>query len=367
MKKCSLKVGFYLLFCVFLVSCSVSNQTSQTKKEELIKTLNQVKGQGILFGHQDDLAYGINWKYIDGESDVKRVAGDYPALFGWELGGLERGDSFNLDSVPFDAMKRLALSAYQKGGINTISWHPYSEVNGENSWNTDTTVVKYILPEGDKHRAFIAQLDKIADFLNSFKAEDGSKMPFIFRPWHEMDGGWFWWGSKNCTADEFKELFIFTIDYLKNKKGMDQMLVAYSPDCSFNSIDEYLTWYPGDEYVDIIGVDNYYDLRVGGDVDAAIKKLHIVIDYANQTGKISALTESGIENVTDSTWYSEKLGAVLNDSKVAANISYVMVWRNDPDVHYFFPYPGHPGAKYAKELLDQNHIWLLNDLVSSQK
>nr|WP_319397530.1 glycosyl hydrolase [uncultured Carboxylicivirga sp.] len=367
MMKCIYRLGYTLIIVGLFSACNNQKSKELSGKEQLIDVLNSVKGKGILFGHQDDLAYGINWKYVDGQSDVKRVAGDYPALFGWELGGLERGDAVNLDSVPFDTMRRLALTAYQKGGINSFSWHPYSVVNGENSWNTDTTVVKYIIPGGDKHEAFVHQLDKIADFLNSIKTENGEKIPFIFRPWHEMDGGWFWWGSKSCTPDEFKQLFQFTIDYLRNEKGVDQMVVAYSPDCSFTSLNQYLTWYPGDEYIDVVGVDNYYDLRVGGDVQAAINKLHIVIDYANQNGKISALTESGIENVADSTWYVQKLGVVLNDDKVAANISYAMVWRNDPDVHFFFPYPGHPGAKYAKELLNQDHIWLLNDLVALEK
>ncbi|MCU4164010.1 beta-mannosidase [Marinilabiliaceae bacterium A049] len=363
---------FNKIYCLFLmvvittVACDDQSE-EKTGRQELIERLQSIKGKGILFGHQDDLAYGINWKYVDGQSDVKRVAGDYPALFGWELGGLERGDACNLDSVPFDVMRSLAIKASQNGGINTFSWHPYSLINGENSWNTDTTVVKYIIPGGEYHNEFIRQLDKLAVFLNSFQMEDGKKMPFIFRPWHEMDGSWFWWGSKHCTSDEFKALFRFTIDYLKNEKGMDQMAIAYSPDCSFNSLNEYLTWYPGDEYVDIVGMDNYYDLRVGGDVDAAIKKLQIVVGYTNQKGKISALTESGIENVADTTWYTQKLGVVLKDSLVAANLSYTMVWRNDPDVHFFFPYPGHPGAVYAKEFLDQDHIWLLNDLVESEK
>lgn len=93
----------------------------------------------------------------------------------------------------------------------------------------------------------------------------------------------------------------------------------------------------------------------------AIKKLHIVIEEAKNRHKLAAFTETGLENVTDTTWYSQKLGKVLNDPIIAKEISYVMVWRNDQDVHYFFPFPGHPAAADAKSLLSQSNILMLQD------
>ena len=86
-----------------------------------------------------------------------------------------------------------------------------------------------------------------------------------------------------------------------------------------------------------------------------------MIELANKRKKFSAFTETGLENVTDTTWYSQKLGKVLNDPIIAKEISYVMVWRNDQDVHYFFPYPGHPAAADATSLLGQSNILLLQD------
>ncbi|MBL4561260.1 MAG: beta-mannosidase [Labilibaculum sp.] len=342
-----------------LMSCST--ESVKDIRNPIMVQLEFVKGKGILFGHQDDLAYGKNWSYVDGESDVKRVAGDYPAMFGWELGGIELQHTNNLDSIHFQVIKDLVIKGYQMGGINTFSWHPFSVTNGENSWNTETDVVKHMLPNGSHHKEFLAQLDRLADFFQSLKADDGKLVPFIFRPWHEMDGAWFWWGTKNCTSDEFKELFRFSIEYLKNKKGLTQMLVAYSPDRNFTTLDEYLTWYPGDDVIDIIGMDNYYDLKVPGGVELAIKKLHIVIACAKEKQKLSALTETGLENVTDSLWYTQKLGKVVSDSLISKELSYVMVWRNDPKVHFFFPYENHPAAANAKSFLDTPEMLLLND------
>ena len=61
----------------------MAQNTTVTKKNSILEDLSSIKGKGMLFGHQDDLAYGVGWGYVRGESDVKRVSGDYPALFGW--------------------------------------------------------------------------------------------------------------------------------------------------------------------------------------------------------------------------------------------------------------------------------------------
>ncbi len=365
----NLKISFISTLVIVLItalSCT-SKKTELTEKQKLSDLLFAVKGHGILFGHQDTYAYGFYWNNVEGMSDVKRVTGDYPAVFGWELGGIEKGAKANLDTVYFDDIRRYAIKAYNQGGVNTFSWHPFSAINRTDSWNTETPVVEKIIPGGSHHEAFKKDLDALADFLNSVQTENGVKVPFIFRPWHEMDGSWFWWGSKHCTPAEFIQLFQFTIDYLQNEKGVDQMLVAYSPDRNFHTLQEYLTWYPGDAYVDVIGMDNYYDLYTDGLLDEAIQKLHTIIAYANEKGKISALTETGYENIPDSTWYMSKLGAVLSDPIVADNISYTLVWRNDPLKHFFFPYPEHPSAKYAVEMLNKEGIWLLNDLTEFRK
>ena len=348
-----------------VVEAGISDRISDVVTLE--KVLQEIRGKGILFGHQDTYAYGYTWKDVDGNSDVKRVAGDYPALFGWELGALEMGGVQNLDSILFDDIRYYITKAHRQGGINTISWHPYSILDRTNSWNTKKRVVEHIIPGGKYHEYFKRDLDALAVFLNSLKTPEGQKIPFIFRPWHEMDGTWFWWGKTVTTPSEFIALFRFTIDYLRKEKGIDQMLVAYSPDRSAETPQEYLKYYPGDDYIDIIGMDNYHDLSINGSVEDAIRKLHFVIDIANEKGKIPALTESGEMNLPDATWYSSKLGKVLSDPKVAANISYAQVWHNDPTKHFFFAHPQHPSAQYAKELLERDGIWLLNDLVSFKK
>lgn len=145
------------------------------------------------------------------------------------------------------------------------------------------------------------------------------------------------------------------------------MVIAYSPDRNFNSAEEYLKWYPGDDMVDILGMDNYYDLSQPSGELEAIRKLHLVINLARQKNKLAALTETGQERVPDSLWFTGKLGKVLNDELVKKELSYAMVWRNASLKHFYFPYPGHPAATDAKSLTDQPHVLLLNEFNQYKK
>ena len=87
------------------------------------------------------------------------------------------------------------------------------------------------------------------------KGKHGEFIPVIFRPFHELNGNWFWWGGKNCTPDELKQLYQFTETYLRDKKNVHNLLYAYNTD-KFSSKEEYLK-VSGDEWVDIIGFDIY--------------------------------------------------------------------------------------------------------------
>ena len=315
----------------------------------LYHNLKKLINKGIMFGHQDDLAYGVGWKYVPGKSDVKEVTGDYPAIYGFELGRLELDHKVNLDSVPFDKMRGYIKDIYKRGGVITLSWHLNNPLTGKTAWDPADGTVKSILPGGEKNDLYKTWLDKVAKFVLSLKDNNGVPIPVIFRPFHELNGNWFWWGKDHCTPEEFKKLWHFTVSYLRDTKNIHQLLYAYNTD-RFASKEDFLLKYPGDEWADVIGFDIYQ--RKGGEegnqefVKDLDQMLTMLEEMATEKHKIPALTEFGYAQVPDSTWWTNVFYKALGKHK----ISYVLAWRNagqkpSGENEYYLPYKGQQSEK----------------------
>lgn len=318
-----------------------ANATTETKN--LWKQLGLLKKKGLLFGHQDDMAYGVNWKYVSGRSDVKDLTGEYPAIFGWELGGLEMDNPVNLDSVPFDKMKAYICSAYNNGAAITISWHLHNPLTGKSAWDpAPSNTIQAILPGGEKNELYNSWLDKIADFFKSLKGSHGEYVPVIFRPFHELNGSWFWWGGKNCKPEEIIQLWKYSIAYLRDKKQVHQLLYAFNTD-RFSSEQEYLERYPGDDWVDILGFDIYQkgDILSNEKFIAALDNgLTMLENIAGARHKIPALTEFGFNELPVALWWTEVFYKAIKNHQIA----YALAWRNagkksGTEMEYYVPYP----------------------------
>ena len=337
-----------LSFCKQALMAQQADKNASPATKNLLNNLHRLSGKGILFGHQDDLAYGVGWKYQDGRSDIKELTGEFPALFGWDLSGIEKDKAENIDGVPFSNMKNYIRQAYDMGAVNTISWHLDNPSNGKTSWDTTSNTVPNILPGGTKHELYKSWLDKLAAFVGSLKGSDGRQIPIIFRPYHELTGSWFWWGKKQCSAADYIALFRFTQDYLKNSKNIHNLLYAYNV-ADFTSKDEYLERYPGDEYVDIISFDAYqYGAVSNGPafIKDLTSRLGIQQEVAREHHKLAALAEFGYGEIPDPAWWTN----VIWKSIQPYNIAYLMAWRNagyraiEKDNHYYAPYKGQASA-----------------------
>ncbi len=336
-----------LLFLVInIISVSAqkpvpSDRRATPETVNLYRNLLDLQKKGMMFGHQDDLAYGIGWVYEEGRSDVKDVAGDYPAVYGWELGHLELGDAYSLDSVHFDKIKGWIKTVYKRGGVNTISWHLRNPLTGGTSWDTSSKeVVKSIIPGGAKHEFYKTYLDKMAEFLLDLKTDNGTYIPVLFRPYHEHTGSWFWWGKDLSSPEDYKTLWRFTVDYFQNEKNIHHVLYTYSTD-RFSSIDEYLERYPGDDIIDLVGFDLY---DRGSDFLPTLKNCaSMVSELAAQKGKVAAVTESGGPIDKNHQWWTQVLETVK-----PFDLAYLLVWRNPhkPSGHgAFAPYKDSPDAE----------------------
>ena len=345
------------LLLTFFISCSEPNQNilvdklATNKTLALFNNLRSISASKVLFGHQETTAYGIGWVNEGGKnrSDVKSVCGDFPAIYGWDLGDI--GQEKNLDGVPFNQIKVLIKDAYDRGGVNTISFHQDNPVSGGHSWDT-TRAVPHLLPGGSNHVDYTERLNLVAEFLKGLKADDGSFIPVIFRPYHEHNGDWFWWGKGPSKEEDFIALWQFTVNYLKNKKNVHNVLYAFSPDRSrikdAANPREYLYGYPGDDYVDIIGVDNYFDVGSHWNKKplkeqsvSFINSLEVVVKLAEQRGKIAALTETGLDKLHIDGWWSDVILAGINANETTRRIAYLSVWRNANTEHFHAPYPEH--------------------------
>lgn len=314
---------------------------SPTPADELRSYLTSVQESGkTLFGHHDDPVYGHDWKYEQGRSDVLETAGNYPAVMSWDLGRVELGDSLNIDGVPFDLIRREVRAQDARGGISTFSWHLWNPVNGGDSWQvSDSTIVSRMVNDSICNKAYLDQVRLAARFLKSLTDAEGNRIGVIFRPWHENSGGWFFWGAPLCTAEDYHKLWT-DMRRVMDEEGVDNVLYAYSPDRTA-TMEDYMSRYPGDDLVDILGMDIYH---FGGEQgtdefrNSVANGLEIVKTAAAAHGKIPAFTETGMEGIPMAGWWTDVLLPQLKEHRVA----YAVVWRNahDKPGHFYAPFPG---------------------------
>lgn len=317
--------------------------TPETKV--LYHNLGKLARKHILFGHQHATEYGHGWQGEAARSDVKSVTGSHPAVIGVDFSGLSGRPPVAIERAK-ESLRRQITDTYNRGGITTVAWHFTNPVTPQTGfyWKDSVTAsaVANLIPGGSHHEEYKAILQTIADLAQSVRGNDGKLVPMLFRPFHELDGNWFWWGKSHCTTEEFTSLWKFTVSYLRDSLQVHNFIYVFSPDAIFKTETEYLERYPGDAWVDMVGMDNYGDFGRNGryNLPAGIAKLKIVSDYARKAGKLAAFTETGLESIPDTTWWTGSLLKALKAEKL--RLAYVLVWRNDARsaTHFYAPYPG---------------------------
>lgn len=323
------------------------DKVATVETKALFKNLAKLSEKQTLFGHQHATEYGHGWSGDKDRSDVKSVTGSHPAVIGVDL-LVFNGRSEEEIKKAKDDLRRNVADTYNRGGVTTVAWHFSNPVSGGGFYWVDSIslpAVKYIIPGGQAHEKYKSILADIGEWAKSVRGADGKLVPMIFRPFHEFDGGWFWWGKPHCTKEEFIALWKFTVTYLRDNLGVHNFIYAFSPDNKFTTEAEFLERYPGDDYVDMVGMDNYGDMgRDRYALDVAASKLKIVSDYAIKAGKLAAFTETGLESIPNTTWWTETLLKVLKTGNM--RLCYVLVWRNDTQspTHYYAPFPGQVSA-----------------------
>jgi mannan endo-1,4-beta-mannosidase len=362
----------------------LTDTQATAKTKALYENLFSITAKGTMFGRQIPTLYGLDviargnnprWEAKSGDpsdtdnSDTKYLTGSHAAVCGWDISNIELDMDRNIDNELFVDVRTHIIAAFERGAVNTISWHAANPVSGGNAWDP-TQAVHTIIPGGENHEMFKERLNKVAAFLASLKKMSGEPVPLIFRPWHEHSGGGFWWGKGNTTADEFISLWRFTIEYLRDTKGLHNLIICYSPDMvHIRSRIDYLEFWPGDEWVDMLGLDAYdrYNADYG---HRGAQLVRLMLNIAKEKGKPIALTETGLENnhpehanddYCNEKWWTKMLYKVIENQPVA----FALVWRNGfipPQGHYFGAYRGCYSEADFVEFASKERILLEKDI-----
>lgn len=221
---------------------------------ELLQYLYSISGKYTLSGQHCQPLYGSTRLSL-----VHRYTHHYPALFGQDFGFSYPGylDGINYRQRVVDE----AILRYSDGFIITIMWHavPPTEdepvtfrksIQGEIS---DEAWLELITPGTEINERWKSQVDVIAWFLKQLR---DAGVPILWRPYHEMNGGWFWWGKKKGD-NGYKKLWRMMFDRFTNFHKLNNLLWVYNTSGMGSTVDSFAEYYPGNDVVDILATDIY--------------------------------------------------------------------------------------------------------------
>jgi len=228
-----------------------------------LKSLSTVSG---------DRQNEISWLY--------EKTGKKPALLGLDFMDHTGSNPIEWRNNP-DVVKD-AITWKNNNGIVALCWHWRDPSYKTNEFYTSKTTFdprKIFEPESDEYKAMMRDMDLVAGYLKELQA---AGVPVLWRPLHEASGGWFWWGSMGPEA--CKQIWKTMFEKFTNEHGLNNLIWVWTSEAVPGALD----WYPGDDYVDIIGLD-IYDQGNHGSQMLAFEELKNVY----QGKKLLTLSECG--------------------------------------------------------------------------
>ncbi|GAA1802801.1 beta-mannosidase [Planosporangium flavigriseum] len=222
---------------------------------------------------------------LDQTNQLKNQSGPYPGLLACDYANWVNSANTQVDSSCNDTLK----DWWHNGGLVSVGIHMPSPTGG--NFGTKLGNFGDLTNSGTAvGRAYQDSLTKIGDGLSDLK---NAGVVVLWRPFHEMNGDWFWWGNQD--ADTYKNVWNYTYNYLVNTRGLDNLIWVYAPDCSRNG--NLTDYYPGGDKVDVVGLDCYTDNPSGGDGNV-VKNLDAQYNQMLGLGKPFAFTEAGPRDQT---------------------------------------------------------------------
>ena len=266
---------------VYDVEPVLINPNATVEARQLMTFLCDNYGKNVISGQQcQDGPFGLDCQAVG----FRAAGGAYPALLGMDMGVYSPA---RVRAGTTSKVTEHAIEHWEKnGGIVTLSWHWYTdEQYGSAFYTKDTRFNLARAMNGQDPAGYQMLLDGIDAIAVQLLRLQEAGVPVLWRPLHEASGGWFWWGASG--PEPYIELYKLMYDRLTNHHGVNNLIWVW------NGQDA--AWYPGDEYVDVIGEDIYPGEQVYTSQAARFLK---ALSYT-PTRKLIALTENGCIPDTD--------------------------------------------------------------------
>ncbi|WP_129842021.1 glycosyl hydrolase [Streptomyces sp. RFCAC02] len=220
--------------------------------QALLDLLHRVTGRTTLSGMHNQPVHGSAWT-----ERVTRITGLAPAVWGQEIGFSAPGTLDGTDRREANADEAIARA--RDGAVITYTWHavcpPDDEpvpFRGGIIRDLSTGEFDAILEPGSPlHTRWCAQVDAAAAVLRRLADAD---VPVLWRPYHEMNGDWFWWCGR---PDHLKALWRQLFDRLVHHHGLRNLVWVWSPNAAYDSAGPFAPYYPGHDVVDVLAMDTY--------------------------------------------------------------------------------------------------------------
>ncbi|MFE4711213.1 glycosyl hydrolase [Paenibacillus sp. NPDC056722] len=226
-----------------------ANPNLTVPARNLLRTLYALQGTGIINGQHDYLESPDEFS-----NKLKTTGGQYAGLHGYELGAINNQRPELIRSQR-DGVVASAIRWYQSGGIVALTYHAHLPGTAP-AWSnvsmnlSNAEFDKYVTPGTPQNAALLADLDDVA--LSLRKLADAG-VPVLWRPYHEMNGGWFWWGRKS----KFITLWNLMFDHFTKTHKLNNILWVWSPNADGDGVEAQEAYYPGGARVDILALDIY--------------------------------------------------------------------------------------------------------------
>jgi mannan endo-1,4-beta-mannosidase len=292
-----------------------------------------ISGQNCCHGNEIVRCYGAH------VAALHEATGHWPGLIGVDYEYTHRFTPEQLSEC-----NRYLIDYWKAGGLVTINWAPHNPWTDGGTRDLNAVNMQELSdPRSAIFPKWRRELDRIAGGLQELR---DAGVVVLWRPMQEMNGNWFWWGMAGHPDDgtPFREVYRDMFRYFSEEKGLDNLLWVYSTvsfgDSAYTRPVDF--YYPGDEYVDIIGT-NVYESD-----DFAIRD----IDAYRRFGKPLALTECGPHHDRmDGTFDNTLVIRAIREKY--PEIVYWTTWHDWPE-HYV----AMASNRNATELLSDS--WVLN-------